>query len=146
MAKEIEEQLSAKPLRLFSKVTSCRTDKEMTGEKKYEGSDDDGKLILQNQDDINRTNANDRDERSILQNQDGINRANANDRDERSILQNQGGGQYQGQHTASSWAYHNQTCTMLLPDSVAYNFPSFSGLHQVFVPPNTCWVYYFPAM
>ena len=128
MAKEIEEQLSAKPLRLFSKVTSCRTDKEMTGEKKYEGSDDDD------------------DGRLILQDQDGINRANANDRDERSILQNQGGGQYQGQHTASSWAYHNQTCTMLLPDSVAYNFPSFSGLHQVFVPPNTYWVYYFSAM
>ena len=127
MAKEIEEQLSAKPLRLFSKVTSCRTDKEMTGEKKYEGSDDD-------------------DGRLILQDQDGINRANANDRDERSILQNQGGEQYQGQHTASSWAYHNQTCTMLLPDSVAYNFPSFSGLHQVFVPPNTYWVYYFSAM
>ena len=70
----------------------------------------------------------------------------SNDRDGRSILQNQDGGQYQGQHTASSWVYNNQTCTMLLPGSVAYNFPSFSGFHQVFVPTNTYKVYYFPAM
>ena len=124
------KKLPAKPVRLFYKVTSHRTDKEMTEEKKYESRDDDGNinftrehqlydtdginrvntndsdgtLILQNQDDINRTNANDRNEGSTLQNQDGINRINANDRDERSILQDQDGGQYQGQHTASSWA------------------------------------------
>ena len=166
------KKFPAKSVRLFSKVTSDRTDKEMTEKKKYESSDDDGninftkehqlddtddinrvntndsdgRLILQNQDDINRANANDRCERSILQNQDGINRTNANDRDERSILQNQDGGQYQGHHTASSWTYNNETCTMLLPGSVACNFPSFSGLHQVFVPTNTYWVYYFPAM
>ena len=135
----------------------------MAQEKKYEGRDDDGninftrehelddtddinwintndsveRLVLQNQDDINRTNANDRDESSILQNHDAINRTNASNREERSILQNQDGGQYQGQHTAISWVYNNRNCTMLLRGSVAYNFPSFSGIHQVFVPTNT---------
>ena len=29
---------------------------------------------------------------------------------------------------------------------VVYNFPSFSGLHQVFVLTNTYWLHYYPAM
>ena len=37
-------KLPAKPVRLFSKVTSHRTDKEMTEEKKYESRDDDGNI------------------------------------------------------------------------------------------------------
>ena len=137
MAKEIEEQLSAKeissqPVRLFYKVTSHKTEKEMTEEKKYESKDDDGNINFTREHQLDDT--------------DDMNRVNTKDRDERSILQNQDGGQYQGEHKASSWAYNNQTCTMILPGSVAYNFPSFSGLHQVFVPTNTYLVYNFPAM
>ena len=37
-------KLPVKPVRLFSKVTSHRTDKEMTEEKKYESRDDDGNI------------------------------------------------------------------------------------------------------
>ena len=29
---------------------------------------------------------------------------------------------------------------------VVYNFPSFSGPHQVFVPTNTYWLHYYPAI
>ena len=76
MAKEIEEQLSAKeissqPVRLFYKVTSHKTEKEMTEEKKYESRDDDGNINftrehqLDDTDDMNRVNTKDRDERSI---------------------------------------------------------------------------------
>ena len=104
----------------------------MTEEKKYESRDDDGNINFTREHQLDDT--------------DDMNRVNTKDRDERSILQNQDGGQYQGEHTASSWAYNNQTCTMILPGSVAYNFPSFSGLHQVFVPTNTYLVYNFPAM
>ena len=131
MAKEIEEQLPAKPVGFFPKATSHRTNKEMTEEKKYEIRDDDGNINftgehqLDDTEDISRVNTNDSDGRSILQNEDGINRTNTNDSDGRSILQNHDGGQYQGQHTASSWAYNNQTCTMLLPGSVVYNFPKY---------------------
>ena len=140
------KKLPAKPVRLFSKVTSHRNNKEMTEEKKYDSRDDDGNINftkehqLDGTDDINMVNTNDSDGSRIQQNQDGFNRTNASDRDERSILQNHDGGQYQGQHTASSWAYNNQSCTILLPGSVAYNFSSFSGLHQGFVPANTYWV------
>ena len=115
----------------------------MAEEKKYESRDDDGNINftrehqLDDTDDINWINTNDSVERLVLQNQDGINRTNASNRDERSILQNQDGGQYQGLHTVISWVYNNQNCTMLLPGSVAYNFPSFSEIHQVFVPTNT---------
>ena len=124
----------------------------MTEEKKYEIRDDDeninftGEHQLYDTEGISRVNTNDSDGRSILQNEDGINRTNTNDSDGRSILQNHDGGQYLGQHTTTSWAYYNQTCTMLLPESVVYNFPSFSGLHQVSVPTNTYWVHYFPSM
>ena len=105
----------------------------MTKEKKYETRDDGGNINftgehqLDDTEDINMVNTNDSDGRSILENQDGINRTNASDSDGRSILQIQDGGQYQGQHTASSWAHNNQTRTVLLPGSVVYNFPSFSG-------------------
>ena len=126
------KKFPAKPVRLFYKVTSHRTEKEMTEEKKYESRDDDGNINFTREHQLDDT--------------DDMNRVNTKDRDERSILQNQDGGQYQGEHTASSWAYNNQTCTMILPGSVAYNFPSFSGLHQVFVPTNTYLVYNFPAM
>ena len=47
---------------------------------------------------------------------------------------NQDDGQYQGQHVPHSWAYRNQTCTLLLPGSVVYNFPSFSGFQQIIGP------------
>ena len=95
----------------------------MTEEKKQESRDDDGNINftrehqLDDADDINRVNINDSDGRLILYNQDDINRKNAKDRDERSILQNQDGinRTNEGQDTASSWAYNNQTCTMLLP-------------------------------
>ena len=126
------KKLPAKPVGLVSKVTSHRTDKEMTEEKKYEIRDDDGNINFTGEHQLDDTK--------------DINRVNTNDSDGRSILQNQDGGQYQGQHTASSWAYNNQTCTMLLPGSVVYNFPSFSGLHQVFVTKNTHWVHYFPEI
>ena len=64
----------AKPVGLFFKVTSHRTDKEMTEEKKYEIKDDDeninftGEHQLDDTDDINRTNISDGNRRSILQN------------------------------------------------------------------------------
>ena len=65
------KKLPAKPVRLFYKVTSHRTDKEMTEEKKYESRDDDGNINftrghqLDDTDDMNRVNTKDRDERSI---------------------------------------------------------------------------------
>ena len=105
----------------------------MTEEKKYEIRDDDGNINFTREHQIDDT--------------DDINRVNTNDSDGRSILQNHYGGQYQGQNTASSWAYNNQTYILLLPGSVVYiTFTSFSGLHQVFVSTNTYWVHYFPAM
>ena len=104
----------------------------MTEEKKYEIRDDNGN--------INVTGEHQQDDT------EDINRVNTNVSDGRSVLHNQDGGQYQGQHTASSWAYNNQTCTMLPPGSVVYNLYLFSGLHQVFVPTNMYWVHYFPAM
>ena len=105
----------------------------MTEEKKYEIRDDDGNINFTREHQIDDT--------------DDINRVNTNDNDGRSILQNHYGGQYQGQNTASSWAYNNQTYILLLPGSVVYiTFTSFSGLHQVFVSTNTYWVHYFPAM
>ena len=64
----------AKLVGLFFKVTSHRTDKEMTEEKKYEIKDDDeninftGEHQLDDTDDINRTNISDGNRRSILQN------------------------------------------------------------------------------
>lgn len=81
-----------------------------------------------------------------LDDTENISRTNINDSDGRSLLQNQDGGRYQGQHTAHSWAYNNRTFTLLLPGSVVYNFLSFSGFHQVFVPTKTYWVHYYPAM
>ena len=105
----------------------------MTEEKKYEIRDDDGNINFTREHQIDDT--------------DDINRVNTNDSDGRSILQNHYGGQYQGQNTANSWAYNNQTYILLLPGSVVYiTFTSFSGLHQVFVSTNTYWVHYFPAM
>ena len=66
----------------------------MTEEKKYEIRDDDGNINFTREHQIDDTN--------------DINRVNTNDSDGRSILQNHDGGQYQGQNTASSWAYNNQ--------------------------------------
>ena len=80
MAKKIEEQLPVKPVSLFSKVNSHRTDKEMTQENKY---------------DIQRDNT------------ENINSKNINDSDGRSIMQNQDGRQSEGQHTSYSWTYNN---------------------------------------
>ena len=80
MAKKIEEQLPVKPVSLFSKVNSHRTDKEMTQENKY---------------DIQRDNT------------ENINSKNSNDSDGRSIMQNQDGRQSEGQPTAYSWTYNN---------------------------------------
>ena len=80
MAKKIEEQLPVKPVSLFSKVNSHRTDKEMTQENKY---------------DIQRDNT------------ENINSKNINDSDGRSIMQNQDGRQSEGQPTAYSWTYNN---------------------------------------
>ena len=80
MAKKIEEQLPVKPVSLFSKVNSHRTDKEMTQENKY---------------DIQRDNT------------ENINSKNSNDSDGRSIMQNQDGRQSEGQHTSYSWTYNN---------------------------------------
>ena len=73
MAKEIEKPLPAKPVGLFSKVTSHRTDKEMTEEKKYEIKDDDGNISftreqqLDDTENINSANINDSDGRLILE-------------------------------------------------------------------------------
>ena len=64
----------AKLVGLFFKVTSHRTDKEMTEEKKNEIKDDDeninftGEHQLDDTGDINRTNISDSNRRSILQN------------------------------------------------------------------------------
>ena len=61
------KKLPAKPVGLVSKVTSHRTDKEMTEEKKYEIRDDDGNINftgehqLDDTEDINRVNTNDSD-------------------------------------------------------------------------------------
>ena len=121
----------------------------MTEEKKYDSRNDDGNINftkehqLDGTDDINMVNTNDSDGSRIQQNQDGFNRTNASDRDERSILQNQDAEYCRIKINiaeSSSWAYNNQSCTTLLPGSVAYNFSSFSGLHQGFVPANTYWM------
>ena len=61
MAKKIEEQLPVKPVSLFSKVNSHRTDKEMTQENKYD-------IQRDNTENINSKNINDSDGRSIMQN------------------------------------------------------------------------------
>ena len=66
------KKLPAKPVGLFSKVTSHRTDKEMTEERKCEIKDDDGNINftgeyqLDDTEDINRTNTNDSDGKSIF--------------------------------------------------------------------------------
>ena len=68
------KKLPAKPVGLFPKVTSHRTNKEITEEKKYEIRDDDGNINftgehqLDDTEDISRVNTNDSDGRSILQN------------------------------------------------------------------------------
>ena len=58
--------MTAKPVGLFSKVTSHRADKEMMEEKKYEFKDDDGNINftgehhqLDDTENISRTNIND---------------------------------------------------------------------------------------
>ena len=93
MAKEIKEQLPATPVGLFSKVTSHRTDKEMTEEKKQEIKDDDANINFTREHQLDDT--------------ENINSTNTNDSDWRSISQNQDGRQYKGQHAACSWAYKN---------------------------------------
>ena len=100
-------KLPTRPVSLFSKVTSHKTDNEITEEKKYEINDDDGN--------INFTGEHQRDDT------EDINRTNINDSDGRLIFQNQDGRQCQGQHTARSWAYKNQSCILLLPCCVVYN-------------------------
>ena len=94
----------------------------MTEEEKYEIKNDGGNISFTGEHQVDDS--------------EDINRTNINDSDGRSILQNQEGRQYQGQHTACSWACNNQTCTLLLPGSVIYNFPSFSFVR----------VHYYPAM
>ena len=98
------KKLPAKPEGLFSKVTSHRADKEIIEEEKYKIRDNDGNINFTAEHQLDDTG--------------NINRVNTNDSDGRSILQNHDGGQYQGQHTASSWTYNNQTCTMLLSSSL----------------------------
>ena len=83
----------------------------MTEEKIYEIKDDDENINFTGEHQLDDT--------------DDINRTNISDSNRRSILQNQNGGHYQSQHTASSWAYNNQTCTLLLPGSLVYKFSSF---------------------
>ena len=106
MAKEIEDQLPVKPVGLFSEVTAHRTGKEMTEEKKYEIKDD-GNFNFTGEHQLDDT--------------EDINSTNINDSDGRSISQNQNGRQYQDQHTACSWAYNNQTST-LLPSASVFHF------------------------
>ena len=93
MAKEIWRQLPAKPVGLFSKVTSHRTDKDMTEEKKYEIKDNEGNINFIREHQLDDT--------------ENINSTNINDSDGRLILQNQDGRQYIGQHTVCPWAYNN---------------------------------------
>ena len=78
MAKEIEEQLPGKPVSPFSKVTSHRTDKQLTEEKKYKIKDDDGNINFTREhqsddtENINITNIYDNNRRSILQKTEGL--------------------------------------------------------------------------
>ena len=72
MANETEEQLPAKPVGLFSKVTSHRTDNEIAKERKYKISDGDGNINfvgehqVDDTGDINRININGSDGRSNI--------------------------------------------------------------------------------
>ena len=86
----------------------------MTEEKKYKIKDDDRNINLTEEHQLDET--------------ENINRTYISDIEGRSM--NQDDGQYQGQYTAQSWPYNNQTCKLLLPGSIVYNFPSFSGLSR----------------
>lgn len=85
--------MPAKPVGLFSKATSHRTDNEIAEEKKYEIND-------------NGRNINFTGEQKLVDTKD-ISRKNISDSNGRSILKNQDGGQYQVQHTARLWACNN---------------------------------------